>query len=110
MVGGTGELGIMGLNDDWDGDRSFLSKLTGSTIMLLLSESRSLSAHPSHDRFDIIIPRGSIVIELHGHISTHVLPGFFKFLLIPTYPSTNTDVFVSLSNVEGMEGVSRNWR
>ena len=100
MVGGTGELGIMGLDDDWDGDRSFLSKLTGSTIMLL----------PSHDRFDIIIPRGSIVIELHGHISTHVLPGFFKFLLIPTYPSTNTDVFVSLSNVEGMEGVSRNWR
>jgi len=61
---GTGEqLGITGLDDVCDGgDRSFLSRLTGSTIMLLLSESRSLSAQPSHDRFDIIIARGSIVI------------------------------------------------
>lgn len=82
MVGGTGELEMIGLDDDWDGDRSFLSRLTGSTIMLLLSESRSLSAQPSHDRFDIIIPRGSIVIASWAHLSL-----FFSVFFLETLVS-----------------------
>lgn len=82
MVGGTGELEMIGLDDDWDGDRSFLSRLTGSTIMLLLSESRSLSAQPSHDRFDIIIPRDSIVIASWAHLSL-----FFSVFFLETLVS-----------------------